>query len=119
MRNVFTTLASSRFVDQEAVIDDLRRCAQQLKQHRSEVIAVYLFGSFATRTATPRSDADILVEISEADPSLRDQVWGAAMNAFLDAPVPVDLFIASSDQLKRHRGRGVAKRVAEEGVQLG
>jgi predicted nucleotidyltransferase len=101
------------------VIDDLRRCARQFKQRHSEVIAVYLFGSFATRTATPRSDADILVEISEANLPLRDQIWEAAMSAFLDAPVPIDLFIASSDQLRKHHSRGVARRVVEEGIQLG
>jgi predicted nucleotidyltransferase len=117
MRSVFTTFASSRFVDQAEVIEALRPYAQRLKAQFDEVAAVYLFGSFATGTATPRSDADIVVEISSGDAYLRKQVWEAAMGIFMDAPVPVDLFVMSSVELAE--GRGVASRVAQEGMQLG
>lgn len=117
MRSVFTTFASSRFVDQTAVVEALRKCTQELKERCTEVVAVYLFGSFATGTATPRSDADVVVEVRDADSSLQQQVWGTAMTVFLGAPVPVDLFVVSSAELAE--GRGVSGRVAQEGMRLG
>ena len=116
MHNVFTTYASSRFIDQSAVVEVLRGCARQLKVQCADVVAVHLFGSFATRTATPRSDADVIVEINEADLSLRQQVHEAATDIFLEAPVPIDLFVISSAELAE--GRGVAGRLTREGVRL-
>ena len=57
--SVFTTFASSRFIDHEAVPASLRQCAQRLRATHPDVCAVYLFGSFATgrarRTAMPIS----------------------------------------------------------------
>lgn len=117
MRSVFTNFASSRFVDQTAVIEALHKCTQELKARCTEVVAVYLFGSFATGTATPRSDADIVVEVCSADSSLQQQVWKTAMTVFLESPVPVDLFVISSAELAE--GRGVSGRVAQEGIELG
>jgi predicted nucleotidyltransferase len=116
MHKVFTTYASSRFIDQNLVVEALRGCAQQLKVQYADVVAVHLFGSFAARTATPRSDADIIVEVSKADLSLRRQVHEAAMDIFLEAPVPIDLFVLSSAEVDK--GRGVAGRLAREGVRL-
>jgi predicted nucleotidyltransferase len=83
MHSVFTTYASSRFIDQSAVVEALRGCARQLKVQCADVVAVHLFRSFATRTATPRSDADVIVEINEADLSVRQQVQEAATDIFL------------------------------------
>lgn len=116
MHSVFTTFASSRFVDQAAVVEALRGCARQLKAQCADVVAIYLFGSFATGTATPRSDADIILEIRNADRNLGQKVRDAAMDVFLTAPVPVDLFVTSSAELVE--GRGVASRVLCEGVRL-
>ncbi len=98
------------------MVEALRQCARRLKAQQAEVVAVYLFGSFATGRATPRNDADIVVEIADAAPSLRQQVWNRAMDIFLDAPVPVDLFAMSSAQVAQ--GRGVTGRVAQEGIRL-
>ena len=121
MPNVFTTFASSRFVDREAVVGALRKCAERLKAQQAEVVAVHLFGSFAGGAPAPRSDADVVVEVSDADPALRQQVWEAACTVFLDAPVPVNLFVIPTAQLAQgvRAGRGVAGAVAREGVRLG
>jgi len=120
MPEVFTTFASSRFVDRGAVIAALHECAERLKAQEPEAIAVYLFGSFAGGTATPHSDADVVVEVASEEPALRERVWQAAFTAFLDAPVPVDLFVLSSAQLAEgmHTQKGVAGTVAREGVRL-
>lgn len=112
--------ASSRFIDREAVLEALRRCAKQLRERCSEVVAVYLFGSFATGRATPRSDADLVVEIASEDPKLREKVRDQALEVFLDAPVPVEIFVQSTQQLEegKRSGRGVAGAVAREGIHL-
>jgi predicted nucleotidyltransferase len=116
MRSVFTTLVSSRFVDREAVVEALRRLAQRLLAQHDAIAAIHLFGSFATGTATPRSDADILVELASDDPVLREHLMEAAQSVFLEAPVPVEVFALASMRLKE--ARGVAGAVAREGVRL-
>jgi predicted nucleotidyltransferase len=120
MRKPFTTYASSRFVDPEAVREALRACAERLLEHRTEVQAVHLFGSFASNRATPRSDADILVEIRDRSAPLKDDILTEAAGLFLEAPVPVDLFVMTSTALAqgRTRGRGIAGAVEREGVLL-
>lgn len=112
--------ASSRFIDREAVLEALRHCAKQLRDQCNEVVAVYLFGSFATGQATPRSDADIVVEIASDDPKLREKVWDQSLGVFLEAPVPVEIFVQSTRQLEegKRSGRGVAGAVAREGIRL-
>ena|GEM_PF-1933907 len=76
-------------MQREAVLEALRRCAERLWAECPAIIAVYLFGSFATGAATPRSDADIVVEIAEEDPALREAVREQAIWIFAEAPVPV------------------------------
>ena len=117
MHSVFTTFASSRFVDREAVVGALRTVAQRLKGQNAEVRAVHLFGSFATGMATPRSDADVVVEvIGGADAALRERIAQAARSAFSEAPVPVELFVLDSERMQARWG--VAGAVAREGVRL-
>ncbi len=116
MPGVFTTLQSSRFLDQEAAVAALRTCAKRLKTTCDAVVAVHLFGSFAAGTATPRSDADVVVEVPDDRAARKDEIHDAASRLFLDAPVPVDLFVRSSAELSLQRG--IAGAVAQEGVRL-
>lgn len=117
MPSVFTTFASSRFVDREAVVEALRLLAMCLKARHAEIVAVYLFGSFATGTATPRSDADVVVEVvGDTEIALCDRLSEAVQAVFLEAPVPVDVFVLTSERLRE--GRGVAGAVAREGLRL-
>jgi len=116
MPSVFTTFATSRFVDQDAVVTELRGLARSLAASRPEVKAIYLFGSFATRTATPRSDADIAVVIADEAADVRAEVEGAAFDCFLAAPVPADLFVLSTTAAQGEHG--VAGAVRREGLRL-
>lgn len=117
MPSIFTTFASSRFVDREAVVEALRAVAQRLKKQHTEIRAIHLFGSFATGTATPRSDADVVVEITYgSEAALRERVAAAARSVFLEAPVPVEVFILDSERMQEERGGAGA--VAREGVRL-
>lgn len=125
MRKPFTSFAVTRFVDRKAVLDSLRECARRLKASVPGV-TVYLFGSFATGTPTPRSDADIAVVIDSPEdsgsPSHENPgyVQDEAAAVFLDAPVPTEIFVLSRAQIRegRETGRGVAGVVARDGILL-
>jgi predicted nucleotidyltransferase len=80
------------------------------------VKAVWLFGSFATGTATPRSDADVVIEINESDRLDRERLRSAAMAVFAEAPVPVDLFVMTTADLNGESG--IAPVVRREGLRL-
>ncbi len=112
MAEVFTSLATSRFINPDKVLDALRSLARQLIATRSEVIAVHLFGSFATGRATPRSDADIVVEVEEGARGVEEY----AIEVFSEAPVPVDLFVTTRAKLTE--AKGIAGRVKAESVLL-
>lgn len=114
MPDVFTRRQSSRFLDQEAALEGLRSCARRLTSTCDAVVAVHFFGSLATGTATPRSDADVAVEISSAGDE--DQIHDTALRLFAGAPLPVDLFVRSSEALAS--GRGIAGAVGREGKKL-
>ncbi len=117
MRKVFTTFASSRFIDRQAAVKALRVLAQRLKAQHAAIVAVHLFGSFATGTATPRSDADLVVEVSgDTDAACRERLMDAALAVLAESPVPVDVFILTSERMCQ--GRGVAAAVAREGMRL-
>jgi predicted nucleotidyltransferase len=120
MQKVFTNFASSRFVDQDAVIAGLKQCAARLKSQRKEIKGVYLFGSFASGKATPRSDADVVIEIMDNHADSRSRVADETVGIFLDAAVPVEVFILTSSQLTEGErlGTGVAGAVGREGLRL-
>jgi len=112
MDKAFTTFATSRFINSESVIKKLRECALRLVGEHVGVVAVHLFGSFAAGLATPRSDADIVIETDKKHPDLADM----ARRVFEEAPVPVELFFLTSDELGS--SKGIAAAVRLKGVTL-
>ena len=116
MHEIFTTSSSSRFLDQDAAIDQLRTCARRAKTECNKIVAVYLFGSFASGRATPRSDADIVIEVGDAHAGDKEKIRDKMQVIFLDAPVPVDLFVRTTSELSDERG--IAGVVAKESILL-
>lgn len=102
----WSSSASVRFLDREAVLAAIRRAADRARACPG-VQAVDLFGSFAHGVPTPRSDADILVVIR--DDAEREQARACCLAAFRSLPVPVDLFVWTDrevrDSLASGRGR--------------
>ena len=63
---------------------------------------VILFGSLVMGIPTPRSDADLLVVLSESDQGEpRDRV-PEVLRALMPLPCPVDLFVLTGEELDRH-----------------
>lgn len=116
MHEIFTTLSSSRFLNQEEAIDRLRTCAWLAKSKCNEMIAVHLFGSFASGRATPRSNADAVIEVGDVHVRNKERIRDRAQAISLDTPVPVELFVRTTSELSDETG--IAGVVAKNGVQL-
>jgi predicted nucleotidyltransferase len=55
------------YLDNAAAVAALKKTAEALIASNANVIRVYLFGSLAEGTATPESDADIMIIVREAE----------------------------------------------------
>lgn len=103
------------------MIRELQGAALRLKSAYPAVLSVTLFGSFAVGVPTPRSDADILVEVE--GPLTRAQRREAASSYadhFQDVSVPVEVFVCSSVELatSMEAGGGVAAVARRTGIRL-
>ncbi|MBI2963850.1 MAG: nucleotidyltransferase domain-containing protein [Deltaproteobacteria bacterium] len=79
-----------------------------------------LFGSLTRGTPTPRSDADLLVEVAASvHPTPRDRIPDV-LRALSPLPCPVDLFVFTSAEVERLRedGSPLVRVALEEGVDL-
>lgn len=122
MQRPFVSLSVTRFVNRERVIELLRQCARQLVASIPDT-RVYLFGSYATGQPTPRSDADVAVVIRgplPSSPAYPAEVERLARDIFLQAPVPVDLFVFTEAEFREgeQTGKGVAGAAARHGIPL-
>ncbi len=97
----------------EPVLSELKAAVRKLKSRRPDIQAVYLFGSYASGTPGPKSDADILI-VTEAN-SMED-----IQEAFLQVSVPVDLHLQkpAAFQQKAASGKGIAAVAIRNGIQL-
>lgn len=112
MPDLFTDFASSRFLNKDRVIFEVRAAVESLRSERCDVERVYLFGSFASGVPTPRSDVDLLI-VSEAPAE-------AFLPYFLPVPLPVDLLVLTPIAFRdrSHAGKGVAGEAARGGIRL-
>ncbi|MFA5787859.1 MAG: nucleotidyltransferase domain-containing protein [Actinomycetota bacterium] len=87
------------WLDREEAARRLEEAATHLVSSRSDVVAVYLFGSLAEGRAVPGSDADLLIVLDRSE--LRWMDRPAEFSAFFDnAGVPVDLFCYTEEEAK-------------------
>jgi hypothetical protein len=75
-------------LDEEAVWDALDGWVREIR-NRPEVLAVVLFGSFASGRACPGSDLDLLIVLQEDSRSFLDRIPDYAPE---DLPIPADVF---------------------------
>ncbi len=102
-----------------SAIARLRELAEALVTGRQDVLAVYLFGSLPRGTYAPGSDGDLLIVLREDRRRLVDRM-PEFLRAFLEAPVPVDVFPFTAQELaeKQKAGNTLVKRALQEGVLL-
>jgi predicted nucleotidyltransferase len=78
--------------------DWLPEIVQRIVQ-ASDPDKIVLFGSYAQDAAGPDSDLDLLVVLSHSD-RLRQDSW-RIRRALRGLPIPVDIVVATSEQVKR------------------
>jgi len=81
---------------------------------------VILFGSLVAGIPTPRSDADLLVVLSESHHrQARDRVPDV-LSALMPLPCPVDLFVLTSEEFDRYsrEGQPLVREVRQHGRDL-
>ena len=75
----------------------IKRFVKDTKQILQEnVIAEYLFGSYATNTYTPRSDIDILIVVNTFTPEIRRQMSELASEYSLEYDVYISPILKDS-----------------------
>lgn len=94
--------AGAVYLDRERRIEELQTAASRAAVRLPTLRRVILFGSLVAGIPTPRSDADLLVVVSESDHrEPRDRV-PEVLRALRPLPCPVDLFVLTSEELDRY-----------------
>jgi len=104
------------FLDRERALADVRRAVDTLVARRPGVREVWLFGSLARRTATPRSDADIVIVV---DQDVRRPMDRLPEFLLLLEGVgrPVDVVVLTAAEWRSREGTGWRREVMR-GIRL-
>ena len=86
------------FADKDKVMRELRAWAAELKRTQPAVAKVGLFGSYATDTYGPRSDADLLIVLGACDKPFRDRISDFLLNS---VSIPCDVFPYTADEIEQ------------------
>jgi len=90
----------------EQVLEAARAWEAGLREKFPEIMRVGCFGSYARDTYAPGSDLDILIEVTATPHARRaDRAARYLPDTF---PVPIELFVYTTDELRRLRREGSA-----------
>jgi predicted nucleotidyltransferase len=120
MRKRYSSSAGAVYLDRERRIEELRAGAHRAAARMPGVQRVVLFGSLVKGIPTPRSDADLLVVVTESEQSEpRDRV-PEMLRALMPLPCPVDLFVLTTQELERYASDGnpLVREALEHGRDL-
>ena len=98
MQKLFFPSLKPRFVNEGKVIAQLRKIAQKVAKKSKKVESIYLFGSYAQGNAGFRSDADILIVLTQDKRKMMDRLDEFILE-FSDGPVPVDVLVYTRAEL--------------------
>jgi predicted nucleotidyltransferase len=105
------------FLDREAALAAIRRAVAALLARREDVREVWLFGSLARGSATPRSDADLLLVVDEDARRPMDHLPDFA--PFLeDLGRPADLIVLTGTEWEAREGTALRREVVTRGIRL-
>ena len=113
-----TPSAGAAYLDGNTAVARLRELAQTLVASRPDIQAVYLFGSLAKRSHVPGSDADLIIVLAQDSRRMLDRM-PEFHRAFLDAPVPVEVFPYTLQELEdQKQGNLFVQQALKESVVL-
>ncbi|MBD3336394.1 MAG: hypothetical protein GF355_12845 [Candidatus Eisenbacteria bacterium] len=112
--------AGATYLNRQKRIAELRKAARRAAKRMPEIQRVVLFGSLVRGIPGPRSDADLMVEVSSsphAEP--RDRI-PELLRAFSPLPCPIDAFVVTSKEIARARKESspLLRVVFEHGLDL-
>jgi predicted nucleotidyltransferase len=112
--------ASSIYRDYEGIIRGLRQAAEGALARHPELERVILFGSMARGDYGLYSDADVILVLRSSDVTPFFNRIPSFLDDFLEAPVPVELFPYTQDELDyMHRTHNMfIRRALREGQVL-
>jgi predicted nucleotidyltransferase len=107
-------MSRAKFLNKKQVIGEIARLAHKIRLQNNNIRKIVLFGSLVNDTYTALSDADLLVVLKESDQRIVDRIPEMLL-AFIDSPVPVDVFPYLEDELARVP---LAQRALKNGLVL-
>ena len=119
MPRIFFPSSDPTFLDEEKIVSELRELSLKISKKNGKIKRIYLFGSYAESNACLRSDADILIVVSQDERPMMDRL-DEFMLEFADASVPVDVLVYTEEELERaisEKNRFLTK-IAESGLIL-
>lgn len=94
-------------------MSEIQKAVDSLISHHPDIQTVYLFGSFASGVATPRSDVDLLIVAENSS-------WEDVQPALLNISVPVDCHLVRphifEQQLKS--AKGIVAAAVRSGIRI-
>lgn len=105
------------FLDREATLIGIQRAIAALVARRDDVREVWLFGSLARGSATPRSDADLLIVVDEdaRRPMERLSEFVPLLEGLGRA---VDLIVLTEAEWRAREGTALRRKVVTRGIRL-
>ena len=88
---------------------------------RPRINSIYLFGSRARGVARPDSDYDLLVVIPQKDQGLKDKLYDASVDVFLDKGADISLKIIKNEDFERMKRLSFPfiENILKEGIKVG
>ena len=91
-----------KFLDNSATVAKLKKMAEEVIVADGNVNAVFLFGSLSEGTATPESDADIMIMVREAEGRFIDR--GDDYRKYFDSAdleISIQIFVYTEEEIER------------------
>jgi len=104
-------------LNRDEVVGKLRRLAGELVASNPNVTRVLLFGSLATESYSPRSDADLLVVLARDERRRMERTTEFILH-FLPAGCPTDVLVYTEAELEREKDEPFLRRVLGQALPL-
>ena len=104
-------------LNRNQAVGKLRRLAAELVAQNQNVTRVLLFGSLATDSYSPHSDADLLVVLAKDGRRRMDRTTEFILH-FLPADCPTDVLAYTEAELEREKDEPFLRRVLSQAVLL-
>ncbi len=104
-------------LDRDTVVRRLRQLSAELLAQNVNVQRVMLFGSLATDSYSPHSDADLLVVLAKDGRRRMDRTTEFILH-FLPADCPTDVLAYTEAELEREKDEPFLRRVLSQAVLL-